>query len=56
MKILNFTLATAFNFYIANTSRSNCSLVFFSKVVLRLVLVYSKYTGKREIAVIRIPR
>ena len=56
MKILNFTLATGVIFYIATTSRSNCSLVFCGKIVFRLALVRSKYTGNREIAVIRIPR
>ena len=56
MKMLNFTLATAFIFYIAATSWSSCSLVFCSKVVLRLALVHSKYTGNREITVISIRR
>ena len=51
--MLNFTLATAFIFYIAATSRSS-SLVFCSKVVLRLALVHSKYTGNREVSVLRI--
>ena len=54
--MLNFTLATAFIFYIAATSWSSCSLVFCSKVVLRLALVHSKYTGNREITVISIRR
>ena len=52
MKMLNFTLGTVFIFYIAATSRSRCSLVFCIKVVLRLDLVHSKYTGSGE----RIPR
>ena len=46
--MLNFTLATAFIFYIAATSRSSCSLVFCSKVVLRPALVHSKCTGNRN--------
>ena len=46
--MLNFTLATAFIFYIAATSWSSCSLVFWSKVVLRLALAHSKYTGNRN--------
>ena len=37
-----------FFFYIAATSRSRCALVFCIKVVLRLELVHSKYTGNRE--------
>ena len=44
----NFTLGTVFIFYIAATSRSRCSLVFCIKVVLRLDLVHSKYTGNSE--------
>ena len=52
MKMLNFNLGTVFIFYIAATSRSRCSLVFCIKVVLRLDLVHSKYTGSGE----RIPR
>ena len=54
--MLNFTLANAFIFYIAATSWGSCSLVFCSKVVLRLALVHSKYTGNREITVISIRR
>ena len=58
MKILNFTLASnlLFIFYIAAISRSSSSLVFCSKAVLRLALVYSKCTGNREIVAIRIRR
>ena len=48
MKTLDFTLGTVFIFYIAATSRSRCSLVFCNKVVLKLDLVHSKYTGNRE--------
>ena len=48
MKILNFTLGTVFVFNIAATCRSRCSLLFCIKVVLRLDLVHSKYTGNRE--------
>ena len=46
--MLGFTLGTIFIFYIAATSRSRCSLVFCIKVVLRLDLVHSKYTGNSE--------
>ena len=56
MKMLNFTLVTVFIFYTAATFRSGCSLVFCNKVVLRLALVHSKYTGNREISVVRIPQ
>ena len=45
MKILNFFLGTNFIFYIAATSRSRCSLLFYIKVVLGLALVHSKYIG-----------
>ena len=55
MKMLNFGLAIGVIFYIATTSRSNCPLVFRNKVVLKVALVHSKYTGNREIPVIRIP-
>ena len=48
MKTLDFTLGTVFIFYVAATSRSRCSLVFCNKVVLKLDLVHSKYTGNRE--------
>ena len=54
MKMLNFTLATAFIFYIVATSWTSYSLVFCSKVVLRLVLVHSKYTWNKEITAISI--
>ena len=37
-----------FFFYIAATSRSRCAPVFCIKVVRRLELVHSKYTGNRE--------
>ena len=55
--MLNFTLATFFIFYIETTSRSSFSPpVFCSKFGLRLALVRYKYTGNREIVVIRIRR
>ena len=43
-----------FIFYIVATSRSSSSLVFCGKVVLRLALVHSKYTGNGEIVVVRV--
>ena len=45
MKMLNFTLGTVFIFNISATSRSRCSLLFCIKVVLRLDVFRSKYTG-----------
>ena len=56
MNLLNLTLATAFIFYIAATSWSGYFLMLCSKVVLRLALVHSKYTGNTEITAISIRR
>ena len=56
VKLLNFTLTMDFIFYVVVTSRSNCSLVFCSKIVFRLALAHSRYIGNWETAVIRIPR
>ena len=47
IKILSST-STVFIFYIVAISRNRYSLVFCIKVVLRLDLVHSKYTGNRE--------
>ena len=46
--MFKFTLGTFFNLHCSYFPRSSSSLVFCSKVVLRLTLVHSTYTGNRN--------